>query len=324
MADVFGAGQGCYRNPMLQSPSRRSSMTRSPKGLRLELGPRDFAIFRLLQRYRYLPSNYIHAFVGGRSLARFKERLRDLYHEGLIDRPAEQWQFANARSQPAVYEAGTRMRRLLSDVGSPQDEVRTYLGAGAHRQFLHSLWICRALACFELGVLAEKGLGWIPWCEIRDRVPGGEAARSTAFRLPTRHGCVIPDGIFGLRYTGDGAPAYRFLALEIDRGTMPVRRSDPTQSSLLRKVQDYRQILAGETFKTSLGIPNLLVLTLTFAPSRHAEILKAVAALTGKSTGFLFQVLDEADLRVRPHQVATQLLRGPWDRAGCPPLGLGG
>src|SRR5580692_9118008 len=80
----------CYTRNMLQ---RRSRMRRTRTGRRIELTPRDIEIFRVLARYRYLPSTYIYAFVGGASETRFKERLGDLFHEGYLDRPGRQWDF---------------------------------------------------------------------------------------------------------------------------------------------------------------------------------------------------------------------------------------
>ena len=44
---------------------RRSKMRRTGTGRRIELTARDVEIFKLLGRYRYLRSTYIHAFVGG-------------------------------------------------------------------------------------------------------------------------------------------------------------------------------------------------------------------------------------------------------------------
>jgi hypothetical protein len=78
-------------------------MRRMSQGKRIALTPRDFDIFRWLCRYRYLRSTYLHAFVGGTSETRFKERLGDLFHEGYLDRPDQQWQFSGYLSSPVVY-----------------------------------------------------------------------------------------------------------------------------------------------------------------------------------------------------------------------------
>jgi hypothetical protein len=61
------------------SAKRRSRMRRKSSGKRVELTARDIEIFKVLQRYRYLRSTYLYAFVGGKNETRFKERLGALY-----------------------------------------------------------------------------------------------------------------------------------------------------------------------------------------------------------------------------------------------------
>ncbi len=57
---------------MVQKISRNSRWSRDPVdgrgGAPRAVAPteRDIEIFKLLVRYRYLPSDYIHAFVGGK------------------------------------------------------------------------------------------------------------------------------------------------------------------------------------------------------------------------------------------------------------------
>ena len=75
-------------------------MRRLSLGKTLALTSRDLAIFRALAEYRYLRSTHLHAFSGGASETRFKERLGDLFHEGYLDRPSQQWEFADARTAP--------------------------------------------------------------------------------------------------------------------------------------------------------------------------------------------------------------------------------
>src|ERR1700737_637418 len=82
---------------------RRLRYHRKRTGKRITLSPRDREIFTLLYRYRYLRSTFIHAFVGGNE-KRLIERLGDLFHEGYLNRPPQQWQAFNARYTPAVYE----------------------------------------------------------------------------------------------------------------------------------------------------------------------------------------------------------------------------
>src|ERR1700733_15568351 len=97
--------------------ARRSRMKRSSAAKRIALTARDIEIFQLLRRYRYLRSTYLHAFAGGASATRFKERLGDLFHEGYLDRPERQWKFAGSRYQPAIHELGAEGGRALQGMG---------------------------------------------------------------------------------------------------------------------------------------------------------------------------------------------------------------
>ena len=283
----------------------------------MELSPRDLEIFRLLSRYRYLRSTYIHAFVGGASVTRLKERLGDLFHEGYLDRPEQQWQFANASHRPAIYESGLGAARTLLENGIVVDDSRSFLSTTAHRQFLHSLMICEVLASLELGVRANSSLRLIAWPEILQRAP--EAARSspTPYRLPVPSGgYLVPDGLFGIEYAQSGTKAYRFFALEADRGTMPIVRSSQNQTSFMGKAAAYREIIARQVHKAHWGIPNLLVLTVTTSESRMREMIRCLGDQGGECAAFLFAAAGDAALKIP----VPSLLVEPWARAGLPPL----
>jgi hypothetical protein len=292
-------------------------MRRTQTGKRLELSARDIEIFKLLERYRYLRSTYIHAFVGGASEKRFKERLGDLFHEGYIDRPEQQWEFARARYLPVVYENGAGATRALREAGIAIDDTRTFPATTAHRQFQHSLMICEILASLDLGVRADPLLRFIAWPEILGRAPEAVRSSGTPFRFPVPSGgYLVPDGLFGLEYAHSGTKAYRFFALEADRGTMPVVRTNPNQTSYLGKTAAYREIIVRRVHKTHLGLPNLLILTITTGEARMADIIRRLGGKTGDSAAFLFKSVDTSGLTTP----APQLLFEPWQRAGFPPL----
>jgi len=289
-----------------------------PTGKRLMLTSRDIEIFKLLGRYRYLRSTYLHAFAGGLSATRFKERLGHLYHEGgYIERPAQQWLFAEARYQPAVYESAEGAVRALQSAGIAADDKRTFLGDALHRQFLHSLMICEALASIELGARDNPHLRFIGWQEILARAPEATRLSPTPFRIavPTG-GYVVPDGLFGLEYTRAGAKAYRFFALEVDRGTMPVARSKPGQTSVLSKLAAYREILTRQTHKTHWGVSRLLVLMLVPNEERMSNIVEHLAKGTEGNENFLFKALTSSGTALP----VPQLLSEPYRRAGSTSL----
>ena len=75
---------------------RRSRWSRAGTKL-ARLTEQDIEIFKLLTRYRYLRSSFIHAFGGG-DKTRLVKRLSDLYRAPncFFDRPAQQRQYANA------------------------------------------------------------------------------------------------------------------------------------------------------------------------------------------------------------------------------------
>ncbi|MEI9990569.1 MAG: replication-relaxation family protein [Rhizomicrobium sp.] len=288
-------------------------MKRTRTGKRIELTERDIAIFRLLSQYRYLRSTYIHAFVGGASETRFKERLGDLFHEGYLDRPPQQWEFADARHVPAVHELGERGRRALNECAGCEDDARTYLANHAHRQFQHGLMICECLASIELATRNRTGPRFIPWGEILAKAPAEMQAAAVPFKLTMPGGAMIPDAIFGLEYQVDGRKTYRFFALEADRGTMPVSRAGTGQTSYLAKLALYRQAIEGGHPKRYWNVPNLLVLTITTDPARLADIL---AKLDGEHPLFLFKAASQRGLAVP----MAGLLAEPWGRAGLPPF----
>jgi hypothetical protein len=318
----------------MQNLQRRSRMHRTRTGKRLEIAARDIAIFKLLEQYRYLRSNFIYGFVGGASDTRFKERLGDLFHEGYLDRPSQQWQFANCRYLPAVYEIGEGGRRILRERGHVDIEPATLLAQSSHRQFAHSLMICEILASIDIAVKSHPGLRLISWQEILGKASEGTRRSDNPFKIPVSishtvggntlrvDGSIIPDGIFGLEYTADRKKTYQFFAVEADRATMPVVRSNLNQSSYLRKILGYRDIIARQIHKSHLGIPNLLVLTVATNETHMAEIMNLLGELTGGSAAFLFKTMGAFGSFDQAPTLTSQILSEPWLRVGYPPLCL--
>jgi hypothetical protein len=322
----------------MEKQKRRSRMKRQATGRRLVLTPRDLAIFELLERYRYLRSTFIRAFVGGASETRFKERLGDLYHEGgYLNRPERQWETARSRYMPVVYENSERAREVLAMHGRLAERCphMPYGATGAGRQFVHSLTICEVLAAIELATVADPDLRFIAWPEILAKAP--EVARSSTYplRLPVPSSpavsgkravwnarFVIPDGLFGLEYFVKGQKSYRFFALEVDRGTMPVRRSNCAQSSHLGKLLAYRDIVEGSGHKYWFGIPNLLVLTVATSEPRKANMMSALSDDVGGSAIFLFTATGNLTLSDENRARSGLVCGGHWERRGYPPLDI--
>jgi hypothetical protein len=312
-------------------------MCRAKMGKRVELTERDIELFKLLNRYQFLRSDVLYAFLGGNSQTRFKERLGHLYHDGAyINRPQQQWQFANSRHMPLVYELDARGEQVLASLGLLKEEVLKKGRMGACRQFTHQLMICECLAAIEIGVRQQSGLRFISWQEIIAKAPERTRAMENPFAIPvsishalpgrgTTHRAdvkVVPDGLFGLEYNQSGQKLYRFFSLEADRNTMPIKRANLRQTSYLRKILSYREIVAKDLHRVHLGLPNFLVLTVTTSAQHMTNIMALVQelAVEGKSTLFLFKAINgPGDFQKPPSPL---MLSEPWQRVGYEPLSI--
>ena len=192
----------------------------------LRLAPRDVAVLRTLLRYRYLSSTLLHRLVGG-SATTLRWRLRELFDAGLVDRPSEQWQLANALHIPAIYELGTAGRARLVELGvltkadMPSRSAR-------NRNFWHSALCSEMMASIEAEVTEDEELSLILEAEILERLPSS-IAHPNPRALPVGDDFIIPDGLFGIR-SPRGVVLY---AIEVDRGGEPLTRSGP--GSVYRK-----------------------------------------------------------------------------------------
>jgi len=288
---------------------RRSRMVRKKTGKRIALTPRDLELFRVLARYHYLRSTYLRAFVGGASETRFKERLGDLFHEGFLDRPEEQWRFADCRFLPVVYELGKGGRDALLRADGGLPDAVTWLGDGAHRQFEHAHMTCAVLASIDLATRSRADIRFIPWSEMLAKAPESTRQSTKPFLLSYENESVAPDALFGLEYRQDGRNSFRFFALEADRGTMPISRASGQGTSVLAKLEAYSAILTREVHRTSLGVPNLLVLTVTTDQGRCTEVIRKFGERVGEAPQFLFQAGSDYLTHPNPGILST-----PWVR----------
>ena len=146
-----------------QKPRRNSRWTRDPvidDGDAVVVYPtdRDIEIFKLLTRYRYLPSDYIHALVGG-SFKGLNRRLNLLSRKPnlYIARPHQQRDCASANHRPLIYELDERGSRVLRERGL-SFQPKTY-----HRNFSHELMVAQIMASIELGTKRNTHVRFISW-----------------------------------------------------------------------------------------------------------------------------------------------------------------
>ncbi|HEY5337197.1 MAG TPA: hypothetical protein VIJ85_03255, partial [Rhizomicrobium sp.] len=148
-------------------------------------------------------------------------------------------------------------------------------------------------------------------------MPEGSREAEALLRLPMPSGGhLAPDGLFGIEYSHNASKTYRFFALEADRGTMPVARSDERQTSMLGKFAAYRDVIERRLHKAHWGLPNLLVLTVTTNHARVADIVSRLTQQNTNSAALLFKAVNARDLK----SPMAGLLHEPWQRAGSPSL----
>lgn len=87
---------------------------------------------------------------------------------------------------------------------------------------------------------------------------------------------IVPDLVFGLRFT-DGSR--RCFMVEIDRGTMPVARSNLMQTSFERKMRAYLSAHAARQHERHFGWKNFRVLTVTTDQNRINSMREALSNL---------------------------------------------
>lgn len=296
-------------------PTRRPRFHREePPAFRLT--DDDVEIVRQLARHRFLRSTHIAALVG-RSLDRANDRLSRLYHAGYLDRPRAQLDYyPSSGSAPMVYALADRGARLLIERDGIEfanlEWSRKNREAG--RPFIeHQLEIMDFYVALQCSARLRNDLRLIHPNELIGSFPDQRVNPRNPFALRTRlvHGgvareiAVVPDLSFGLLFPDRSR---RCFVVEIDRGTMPVVRTDFTQTSFERKMRGYLTAYAAKQHEKQFGWRAFRVLTITTDPARERSMQEALRRIRiPQSPGaslFFFQTRQEIS--------ASDLLTQSW------------
>lgn len=306
----------------------------------VEITDCDLRYLSALWRHGPLPSDILHALARPHAgQAKTTRRLAKLKRRPncLIAQPDQQRQSYAANHRPLTYERNAKTLAVLQEHGCITDEDGAWVREGRHgqgRQFAHRRMIAVVSALVELGLREHPRIRFIPWKEILDRAPAETRRADDPFRIPVTVAhevggatravatAVAPDTLFGLEYTlPDGGRVARFVAVECDR-TVEFTRPDLRQSSHLRKFLGYREVVRQRLHQTRLGLPNLVVLTVTTGERRLRRSMQVLEEhLPATAWGmFLFKAVPEF-LHGTPRPSAD-LFAGPWLRVGHPPFDL--
>ncbi|MBY0530527.1 MAG: replication-relaxation family protein [Xanthobacteraceae bacterium] len=272
---------------MPTKPARRPRFRRAETPPSFRLTEDDVELVRLLARHRFLRSTHLAA-LAHRSLDRANDRLHRLFHAGYVDRPRAQLDYyPNRGSMPMVYALGDKGARLLSERDGVSFVTLEWSRKNreAGRPFIeHQLEIMDFYVGVQMAAAARSDLTVIHPDELVAAFPDQVFSATNPFALQTRinhHGVmlnvgIVPDLVFGLRFT-DGSR--RCFMVEIDRGTMPIARSNLMQTSFERKMRAYLSAYAARQHERHFGWKNFRVLTVTTDQNRIGSMREALSNL---------------------------------------------
>jgi hypothetical protein len=300
------------------SQTRRPRFRRAIEPPPFRLTEDDVEIVRVVARHRLIRSTHIAALVG-RSLDRTNDRLMRLFHAGYIDRPRAQLDYyPTFGSAPMIYALADRGVRLLRewDGAEFRNPEWTRKNREAGRPFIeHQIEIVDFEIGLQRAIRARSGIKLITAEDMIAAAPHGLPATnpfSLHAKLSDRsiihEAAIIPDIVFGLELS-DGSR--RNFMVEIDRGTMPVRRSDPEQTSIERKMRVYLAAHTAKQHREQFGWTNFRVLIVTTDQHRIGTMIDSLRRLrASRGIGpalFLFKTFD--DLR-SPDPLGCEWLDG--------------
>ena len=290
---------------VIAPPARLPRFRRAPEPPAFRLTDDDVEIVRQLARHRFLRSTHIAALVG-RSLDRTNDRLSRLFHAGYIDRPRAQLDYyPTSGSFPLVYALADRGARLLIERdGIDFANVEwSRKNREAGRPFIeHQLAIVDFYVALQHAMRGRADVRLIEPDEIIAALPDRARTARNPFSLKVkvpqrgvvRERGIVPDLVFGLM-PRDGSR--RYFMVEIDRGTMPVVRSNFMQTSFEQKMRAYLIAHAAKQHERHFGWKTFRVLTVTTDDHRMRSMMEALQRLrVPHSPGpslFFFSMRDE-------------------------------
>ena len=280
----------------------------------LFIQPRDTEILMALTWYRFLNSRQIIALTGGGEQGTLR-RLNRLFHAGLLDRPLAQIKKRTIGSEPMVYALGKKgVDWLREEEGiwcrKQRHEVNdVYL---EHTLIVANFMVnieraCRAVSKVEL-IRQNDILHHIKTNDLRSKKR--DKINPLCGRLKTELNfkgkrqeirlSVLPDQIFGLYFPDEPSRKNKlFFALEADRSTMPIMRSNFNNTSYFKKMLGYWEGYRQNIFQELYGIRSLRVLTITKTHKRISNMIQAGKLIDQRKKGsrmFLFATINEFNL----------------------------
>lgn len=289
----------------------RSPVTKDGKPAIVYPNKSDLKLFQLLNRYRYLPTDFLLALTGT-SYDYLGRRLEELYSEPncFVDRPRAQLRQPFPLSRYLIHELDVKGERALKDAALWSDEP----AFGDKNLFAHSLMVTETIASLEIG---GASMIWFP--EISSRLTNPERF----IPVNITHGKNTAkfdyyndsNGPFGIRYP-DGTA--RFFSLEAEHANQ-VDCPNLKKTSFLKKFLAIRDLMERQAYKTAWGIPNLIHLVVTSSQAR-IDTMKALILRETDNKGCAYIAFYKIPVleSMEAAKPLPEMFTGGWQRAGLP------
>jgi hypothetical protein len=305
-------------------PTKKNSRwSRAPRPSRgkLKLTERDHELLKLLYRFRYLPSNDIHAWLGG-NYDWTRKRLDQLYDEPycFLGRPPQQRENANANYTHLIYELDTPGATVLRDLGMPKWE-KVY-----HTNFIHELMVNRVMFSMHLGMRDASAKLISKQTILNDRPSHLPYTLNVKVKGQSKEvtGTIEADGEpFGIDYGG----RYFFApGIEADCGTEPLEPKDYERSSIKKKFCAYLDIIEKGTHRKEWDVPTLYFPFFFPTLSRMESAMELLKDVTSKTPAlrrhFLFKVFPTLVTFGKQAPPTGHVFTEPFQRAEHKPFSM--
>ena len=280
-------------------------------------------IFPKLAAYRYLSTDFLHAFTGGdyvslRRHLNLLSRKPNLY----INRPKQQREHAEANYRRLMYELDTRGAQTLSQRGIEIPKSRS------HGHFAHTVFECQIAASIELGVLATPDMVRITWPALlaSSDMPERTRKATNPFRIHyTDKDSVEPDGEPFVIGAGD---RYMFFpGFEADCDTESLESALYSTNTIESKFKGYLHIIDQRIYRTHFGANTFMVPFVTTNVTRMKSMMHLLWKLIEQNgypkhyaRHFAFKYAPPFDAHRETFRPTGHMLTEPWERVGNPPL----
>lgn len=270
---------------------------------RFRLTKRDLDIIRLVHEHRFARSTHLTRLLGD-SHKKISGRLKLLFRGQYLVRPTAQiaYYLPGGGSEPMVCGLANEGARLLRELGLEIAKLDwSEKNRKVRAEFLgHALKTTDFRVALKLSADDRPGVILAEDSALIPSFPDGTRASPTPWTLrPTvRHKGEIsvlpvkPDSAALLTFPDGTRRAY---LVEIDRGTMPIERSDLAESSILRKLLSYDAAHSQGLHTAQFGWKTFRVLFVTNSRKR-AESMRALAATADVRHRHLFLFADYSAL----------------------------